>query len=468
MSNHKNLFGLKQSVKDKLAQKVLEKRLKQLEKNKHTSETHQANSDSESRNASSSRLGTSPRIAHATKHHIADEFTRFDQFPGYQQIQVLAKGGEQLGIASPFFKTHESVARNTTQIAGKDYINYASYNYLDLCGHPRVSKAASDAITQYGTSASASRPVAGERPIQQELERALANIYGVDDSIVFVSGHATNVTTIGYLFGRKDLILHDALIHNSVLQGIQLSGAKRIPFEHNDWQALDTILSRERGNFERVLIVIEGIYSMDGDFPDLPQFIAVKQRHNAFLMVDEAHSLGVLGKKGLGIREHFDIDGKAVDIWMGTLSKTLASCGGYIAGESALIEHLKYYAPGFLYSVGIPPSAAAASLAALNLMLAEPERIAILKQRSQQFLTLCQQKGIDTGHSAGFSVIPVITGSSASAGRLANTCFDQGINVQPIFYPAVQEKMARLRFFICSSHTQEQITYTIEVLEKEI
>ncbi len=455
----KGLFGINHATKDKLAQKMLERRLKKFQSDPDSNDNKHGDTTKKPRQ---SRHGSS------SKSKVSSEFTRFDQFPGYQQIKVLAKGGEQLNIPSPFFKVHEAVASNTTQIGGKEYINYANYNYLDLCGHPRVSEAAKQAIEQYGTSASASRPVAGERPVQRELEEALAKAYGVEDCIAFVSGHATNVTTIGYLFGRKDLILHDALIHNSVLQGIQLSGAKRIPFAHNDWQALDDILSRERNNFERVLIVIEGIYSMDGDYPDLPEFIDIKQRHKAFLMIDEAHSLGVLGEHGLGIKEHFNIDGKEVDIWMGTLSKTLAGCGGYIAGEKALVEHLKFYAPGFLYSVGMPPASAAASLAALKLMLEEPERIKELKARSNQFLKLAKSKGIDTGLSAGFSVIPVITGSSASAGRLANTCFDRGINVQPIFYPAVQEKMARLRFFICSSHTEEQITHTIDVLAQEL
>ena len=449
LHNKSGLFGLSSATKDKLAQKMLEKRLKKFEQ-------------------PDNKAPKKSRHAASSKSKIPDEFSRFDQFPGYQQIRVLEKGGEQLGIPSPFFKVHEKVASNTTQIDGKEYINYASYNYLDLCGHPDVSEAAKQAIEQYGTSASASRPVAGERPVQRELEQALAKVYDTEDCVVFVSGHATNVTTIGYLFGHNDLVLHDTLIHNSVLQGIQLSGAKRIPFAHNDWQALDDILNRERSNFERVLIVIEGIYSMDGDYPDLPKFIEIKQRHKAFLMVDEAHALGVLGETGRGIKEHFSVDGKKVDIWMGTLSKTLASCGGYIAGEKALVEHLKYYAPGFLYSVGMPPSAAAASLAALKLMSSEPERIATLKARSQLFLQLAQKKGIDTGLSAGFSVIPVITGSSASAGRIANACFDRGINVQPIFYPAVQEKMARLRFFICSSHTEEQISHTIDVLADEI
>lgn len=433
---------LKGSAKDKLAQKMLEKRLQRLQK-------PEAN----------------PAQARQANTHIPEKWYRFDKHPGYEQIQILEKGGEQLHIPSPFFKTHEGVASNTTQINGVTYINFASYNYLDLCGHPTVNQAAKDAISQYGTSASASRPVAGERPIQGELECALATLYDTEDAIVFVSGHATNVTTIGYLFGTNDLILHDALIHNSALQGILLSGAKRMPFEHNDWQHLDSLLQEHRHDFERVLIIIEGIYSMDGDYPDLPEFIRLKQKHKAFLMVDEAHALGVMGKTGKGLHEHFAIDPRQVDIWMGTLSKTLASCGGYIAGTKALIKHLKFAAPGFLYSVGIAPSTAAASLAALHIMQDEPQRVQQLHERGKQFLTLAKQYGIDTGKSAGYSVIPTITGSSANAGRLANLCFEQGINVQPIFYPAVQEGMARLRFFICSSHTPQQITQTVEVLQ---
>jgi 8-amino-7-oxononanoate synthase len=223
--------------------------------------------------------------------------------------------------------------------------------------------------------------VSGERGVHRDLERALARAYGVDDAIAFVSGHATNVTVIGHLFGPRDLILHDALVHNSVLQGVKLSGAHRLPFPHRDTTALDAILADQRRQFERVLIVVEGIYSMDGDYPDLPRLIEIKRRHRAFLMVDEAHSFGVMGARGLGIREHFGVDGADVDIWMGTLSKTLASCGGFIAGEMALIEHLKFLAPGFLYSVGMPPPTAAAALAALECMLAEPHRVAALQAR---------------------------------------------------------------------------------------
>ena len=357
-----------------------------------------------------------------------------------------------------------TVIRATTLIDGRSYVNFSSYNYLGLAGHPRVNKAATAAIERYGTSASASRLVAGERPVQRELEKALAAFYEVEDCVVFVSGHATNVTTIGYLFGPKDLIVHDSLIHNSVLEGIKLSGAARRSFPHNDTAALDTILAEIRGLFERVLIVVEGLYSMDGDVPELQRLIDIKQRHKAFLMVDEAHSLGVLGESGHGIREHCGIAGKAVDIWMGTLSKALAGCGGFIAGERALVEHLKYAAPGFVYSVGLSPPLAAASLEALRIMIEEPERSRRLHERASYAYARARARGINTGLSQGYAVIPAIVGSSLKAAKISNQLFERGINVQPIVYPAVDERAARLRFFFSTTHTERQIDSAIDVL----
>lgn len=431
-------------IKDRLIQQALERKLKKTE-----SEQHEIN----------------PLKARAD---IPEAWYRFDQYPGYKQLQIIYKGGAQFGIASPFFRIHEGIAGATTRIDGRSYINYASYNYLGLSGDSRVSGAAKEAIDRYGTSVSASRLVSGERPIHRQLEAALAGTYGVDDAVVMVSGHATNVTTIGYLFGANDLILHDEWVHNSTLVGAQLSGAKRLSFPHNDYAALDQLLNEQRRHYERVLVVIEGLYSMDGDYPDLPQFIAVKQKHRAFLMIDEAHSFGVMGEHGLGIREHFNVDGKAVDIWMGTLSKSLAGCGGFIAGESALIEHLKFLAPGFLYSVGMPPQVAAPALAALAILKQEPERAQQLQARSRYFLAAAKAAGIDTGHSLGLAIIAAITGSSISAARLSQALFDKGINVQPILYPAVPEKSARLRFFISCEHTEQQIDETIQAYCEEM
>ena len=395
---------------------------------------------------------------------ISDAHCNFETYDNYQVIQQKKLLSKKFKINNPFFVTHEGTASATTVIHGKTFINFSSYNYLDLNGDARVNLAAKEAIDRYGISASASRIVSGERPVHQALEQALANLHGADKALVFVSGHATNVTTIGYLFGPNDLVVHDELIHDSVIQGIKLSGAFRLTFPHNHWQALDDLLTARRHQFKRVLIVIEGLYSMDGDYPDLPQFIDIKKRHKAFLMIDEAHSIGVMGARGQGIGEFFDVNRRDVDIWMGTLSKTLAGCGGYIAGCEALIEHLQYAAPGFLYSVGMSPPLAASSLKALEIMLEEPERIAKLHHISKQFLNEAQRGGLNVGHSRGLNIVPIICGSSRKAVQMANDLGKKNINVQPIIYPAVPENQARLRFFMNCQHTTEQILYTVKEL----
>src|SRR3990167_6314414 len=390
-----------------------------------------------------------------------DKFCHFENYTAYQAILQKQRFSKKFKINNPFFIQHDGIAAATSVINGAEFINFSSYNFLNLNGDHRVSQAAKDAIDRYGTSASASRLVAGERPIHAQLETALAKLHNVDNALVFVSGHATNVTTIGYLFSPKDLIIHDELIHDSVLQGIKLSGALRLSFPHNNWQFLDELLTARRAQFERVLIIIEGLYSMDGDYPDLPQFIAIKNRHKTFLMVDEAHSIGILGSSGRGIADFFAIDGKEVDIWMGTLSKTLVGCGGYIAGNHALIEHLKFAVPGFLYSVGMAPPLAAAAFTALKIMLAEPERVAMLNLRATQFLTAARVAGLNTCSSAGLGIIPIIYGASKKAIQISNSLHKKNINVQTIIYPAIPDNQARLRFFINSEHTLEQINYTI-------
>jgi len=414
-------------------------------------------------NGATQSLPASRTLLHPS---VPAEYARFDCHPGYERILLHHVAAERFCVANPFFRVHDGIAGAKTHIEGREYINFSNYNYLGLTGHPSVNGAARQAIDRYGTSVSASRIVAGERQVQRELEKALAELYEVDDCIVFVSGHATNVSTIGYLFGPKDIVLHDSLIHNSVLEGVKLSGSARRSFPHNDTEALDRILTEIRGQFERVLIVVEGLYSMDGDTCNLPALIDIKYRHKAFLMIDEAHSLGVLGDTGKGIREHFGIDGKAVDIWMGTLSKALAGCGGFIAGERALIEHLKYAAPGFVYSVGMAPPLAAASLEALRIMLREPERVRRLRERAQEFLQQMRSFGINTGYAQGYAVVPAIIGGSLKATRLSNQLFEAGINVQPIIFPAVEERAARLRFFLSTLHAGEDIAYTLQILKK--
>ena len=388
-------------------------------------------------------------------------FTKSPEYLRFQQdLQLAAKPG----MDNPFFKAHQSVTNDRATIDGVEYINFCSYNYLGMSGDPTVTKASCEAVEKYGTSVSASRLVSGEKSVHVELERAIADFIGTESSIVFVGGHSTNETTIGHLFGPGDLILHDGLSHNSILQGAILSGARRRPFRHNDWQECHRILKEVRHEYRRVLIVVEGVYSMDGDFPDLPKFVDIKKRHKAFMMVDEAHSIGTMGLHGRGMAEHFDINPRDVDIWMGTLSKSFGSCGGYIAGSSELVNYLKYTAPGFVYSVGLSPANAAAALASINLLQEEPERVAKLANNSRIFLQLAKKAGLDTGLSNNTPVVPVITGNSEYALKLSMALFEQRINVQPILYPAVEESAARLRFFITSSHSEEQIRQTVDAV----
>jgi 8-amino-7-oxononanoate synthase len=390
-------------------------------------------------------------------------------FPEVKNLERRLEELEQNGLRNPYFHVHDGTASNRSVIDGVEMLNFSSYNYLGFSGHPEVNAAAKDATDRFGTSVSASRLVSGERPVHRELELGLAGHIGVEDAVVFVSGHATNVTTIGHLFNKNDLILHDSLCHDSILQGIYLSGAKRRPFSHGDLQELERTLEQNREQYRRALICTEGLFSMDGDICDLPGLIELKKRFRCNLIVDEAHSIGVLGPSGRGIAHHFSgIDPNDVDLWMGTLSKSFASCGGYIAGGGQLVRYLKYTAPGFLYSVGMPAPNAAAALTSLNLMQRHPEIVERLRQRSKLFLDLARGKGINTGSSAGAAVIPAIICNSIRSMQVSQALAARRINVQPIVHPAVEENAARLRFFISATHTEEEIRHAVDVLAEEL
>lgn len=397
-----------------------------------------------------------------------NQFTDFATLPGYDELRMQREIAERLGLENPFFRVHEGRGDSRTQIDGRSLINFSSYDYLGLNGHPEVVQAAKDAIDRYGISCSASRVVAGERPVHRSLERALASHYGAEDSVVFVSGYVTNVGVIAQLVGAKDLVISDAAIHNSAVAGSVLSGAARRSFPHNDLDNLDQILTSVRSKFERVLIVVEGLYSMDGDFPDMPRLIDIKKRHNAWLMVDEAHALGVLGRRGFGLFEHFGVDPCSVDIWMGTLSKTLAGCGGYIVGSAVLVDYLRCMTGGFVYSVGLPPVIAASVEKALELVHREPKRVAQLQGNGAHLRNYAASKGLDTGLSCGTAITPIVVGDSLSAVILSQELNHRGINIQPLIYPAVPAKAARLRFFVTSRHSRQDIETAIDVLAEEV
>jgi 7-keto-8-aminopelargonate synthetase-like enzyme len=223
-----------------------------------------------------------------------------------------------------------------------------------------------------------------------------------------------------------------------------------------------------RQQFERALIVVEGHYSMDGDYPDLPRLLELKSRHDAWLMVDEAHSLGVLGRQGRGIAEHFGVDPRRVDIWMGTLSKTLAGCGGYIAGSTELVEYLRLTVGSFVFSVGIPPAVAAAAHKALEILHREPERVHRLQGNGAHFSALARRRGLDTGTGMGTAICPIMVGDSLPAVALSQRLLERGINVLPVTHPAVPAKAARLRFFLSAMHTHAEIEAAVETTADEL
>ncbi|WP_063020760.1 type I polyketide synthase [Nocardia niwae] len=393
---------------------------------------------------------------------------RISDFAEVKAIAERFSAVEALGLHNPYFLINDGITRDTSVVDGAPAINFSSYNYLGLSGHPAVVAAVQDAVARYGSSCSASRILSGEKPVHRELEAELAALLGTEDAIALVGGHSTNVTIIGHLVGPEDLVIHDSLAHDSIMQGCKLSGATRRPFPHNDHAALDELLTEIRHQYRRVLILIEGVYSQDGDIPDLPAIIAVKKKHKALLMIDEAHSVGVLGAGGGGIGEHFGVDRGDVELWSGTTSKALAGCGGYVAGSAELIRYLKYTTPGFVYSVGMTPMNAAASAAAIRQLRAEGELLERLRRNSRLFLRLAREAGIDTGDSHDTPIIPCIVGDSLKTLKLSNALLRRGVNVNPILYPAVPEDLARLRFFVTACHTEDQIRETIKILTEEL
>jgi 7-keto-8-aminopelargonate synthetase-like enzyme len=267
---------------------------------------------------------------------------------------------------------------------------------------------------------------------------------------------------------EDDLVVHDEFVHNSAVIGIRLSRATARSFRHNDLDDLEQVLRQSRSAYRNVLVIVEGLYSTEGDIPDLARVVEIKERYGAWLMVDDAHGLGVLGKTGRGVAEHCGVDPRRIDIWMGTLSKTLASCGGYIAGEKMLTEILKHTAPGFVFSVGLLPMMTAAALAALRLIKAEPDRVARLHANGALFLRAAGAAGLDTANSSGHGMLPVIAGNVIRSIQLWHRVFARSINPSLIVYPGVPMKAGRLRFFLTAEHTRDEIERAIGITKEEI
>jgi 8-amino-7-oxononanoate synthase len=376
-----------------------------------------------------------------------------------------------LGGVGTFFLSRDRSIGARIEVGQRQLLNFSSYDYLGLTQHPEVLAASHEAIDRYGSSSSASRVVAGQTAAHDALDARIARFLGTESAMSFNSGFGTNASTIGFLFEPRDLVIHDSLMHQSGLEGIRLSGAKRIGFKHNDMASLEAVLRAQAHQHREVLVLVEGAYSMDGDACPLREIVALKQKYGFRLMVDEAHSLGTLGATGRGIAEHTGVNRADVDVWMGTLSKSLASCGGYIAGDADLIDYLCSNCPAYVYSVALAPASAAAAHAALSVIEREPQRVHLLQTRVKQAQRIATGLGLDIGTCDEAPILPVIVRESDAAVGASFSLFRRNVCAHPLLYPSVPKNGARLRFFITALHTEaelrEALTAVVSVMEEQ-
>jgi glycine C-acetyltransferase len=343
-----------------------------------------------------------------------------------------------------------------------DMIMLGGYSYLGLIGHPKINEAALEAVKKYGTGTYGVRLLAGTLDLHTRLETKIADFKGTESAITFSSGYVTNLATISALLRKGDVVICDKLNHASIVDGCLLSQAKFVRFRHNDMAHLENRLAAADPR-SRKLVIGDAVFSMDGDVIDLPEVSRLCRQYNAYLMVDEAHSIGVLGQTGHGIEEHFGLPADAVDIKMGTLSKTIPSAGGYVAGSEELCHFLRHEARGFIFSAALPPASAAASLAAFEVIEEEPERSQNLQRNYFHFSGQLREAGFDLLRTET-AIIPVMCGELEKAVRLARYCQDRHIFVQAIIAPVVPEGQARLRATVCATHTIADLDYCAQTL----
>jgi 8-amino-7-oxononanoate synthase len=391
--------------------------------------------------------------------------SRINSLADYASKRLRRAGKGYLEEHDPFFVEIDS-ARQEAQAHGRHFVSFANYDYLGIGGHPAVKAAAAAALENLGIGALASRLVGGERSTHHLFEESLAQFLGVESVLTLVSGYLTNVTTISHIMNTHDAILLDELSHNSIICGAKGTSATTIVFRHNDLDHLESILREKRGTYRHVLIVAEALYSMDGDIVDLPRLVEIKDRHKAWLLIDEAHSIGVLGQEGRGLCEYSGVDPAQIDLTIGTLSKTLASCGGFVGGKAPVIDWLRYTLPGFVFSVGLSPVIVAAAHSALDVVRKEAWRIERLRQNAELFIDLAREAGLDTGPAIGRGVVPILFADSRETLAASRHLMANGYYVPPIIQIGVPKNQPRLRFFLSASHKSEDIRGVISLLAR--
>ncbi len=384
-------------------------------------------------------------------------------FEGYARRRFRMAGSALLEGGHPWFAATDKIAEAAAEKPG-GYVSFAHYDYLGLLKDPRMVETSKQAIDEFGTGAGASRLVGGERSAHRAFEADMADFLGVGGVLALISGYLTNMSIISHIMGPRDLVITDDLAHNSIVMGAKAGKFAYKKFRHNDLDHLEHILETERANYARVLIAVEGLYSMDGDLTDLPRLVEIKDRHDAWLLLDEAHSYGVLGETGRGLCEHCGVDPTRIELQIGTLSKSFVSSGGFIAASTEVIEWLRFTMPCFVYSVGLSPATLASAQTALDILRDEPERVHRLRHNSQLFLSKTRAAGLNTHTAVGEAVVPVLFETQEQTLAVSQILLEQGIFAPPIIHVGVPKDLPRIRFFISAGHEEADIDRVVTAL----
>ena len=355
----------------------------------------------------------------------------------------------------------EMLSDSKVRVRGRTMGMYASYSYLGLVGHPRINAAAKAAVDKFGTGTNGVRTLAGTLTIHDELEETIANFKHAEAAITYTSGYATNLTVVSTLMGRGDYIFSDKLNHASIVDGCLMSGAEFRRFRHNDMEHLEGLLKNAPADVAK-MVIADSVFSMDGDIIDLPRMVELCKKYNAWLMIDEAHSVGVLGERGTGIEEYFNMYGE-IDIKMGTLSKTIPSVGGYVAAKKDIITYLRHSSRAYIFSAALPPAQAAAANEAFKVILDEPWRIERLNQNTKQFIGGLKSMGFDTMLTET-AIVPVLCGDDEKAFQMTAEAQHNDVFVLPVVSPAVPEGLARLRATVTAAHEPSEIERAMDVI----
>src|SRR6266850_4844386 len=382
------------------------------------------------------------------------------------QLAYLAQQLDELKKKGTYFKLRvlEDEQAPECTFDGKHVINLASNNYLGLTTHPKLREAALEATRKYGVGSGAVRTIAGTMKIHMELEEKIAGFKNVEACVVFQSGFAANAGTVSAILGKDDFVISDELNHASIIDGCRLSRAKILVYRHKDVAHAEEQIASVKDQPGRKLIITDGVFSMDGDIGPLPGLCDVAEKYGAIMMVDDAHSSGVLGRNGRGTIDHFNVHGR-VDVQVGTLSKAIGVLGGYVAGNRALIDFLHHRARPFLFSTSHPPGVAAACLAAIDVLETEPALIERLWDNTRFFKSGLQALGFNTGGSES-PITPVIVGDGARAMQLSDELFREGVFAQGIGFPTVARDKARVRTIVTATHTPEELEFALDCFAK--